>query len=182
MRNSDRRITKSLVVALLMVFIILYLADTGGVFSQINDNLPPRETPDPAPTGNLPPRETTVPPKQTQKAKEPSPATAKIVLRIQPAWPGLWTVVQWQDNAGGWHHVDGWQGTYNQKDRVIWNVEQKDLGAGPFRWVVMTNTAGSLLAMSPPFSLPTRVGEILQMEIAVTPPCANAACGALAED
>ena len=47
----------------------------------------------------------------------------------------LWSVVQWK-GGNTWHDVEGWRGTFNQENLVIWWVGHENLGSGPFRWVV----------------------------------------------
>ncbi|MEM7799554.1 MAG: hypothetical protein AAF633_10220 [Chloroflexota bacterium] len=71
-----------------------------------------------------------------------------------------WTVIQWQDNSGKWHAVDGWQGEYTYVVEtniweVYWWVGEEHFGKGPFRWVVYTDaTRETLEATSAPFDLP----------------------------
>jgi hypothetical protein len=48
----------------------------------------------------------------------------------------LFAVVQWQDGLGRWHDIDEWRGEI-KGDRVTWDVAAKDLGSGPFRWLVI---------------------------------------------
>ncbi len=67
--------------------------------------------------------------------------------------PGSYTVVQWQDGAGNWHDVPGWR-AHAPSGTVIWTVEAKDFGAGPFRWVSYTGAGGSVLGVSQTFMLP----------------------------
>jgi len=100
-------------------------------------------------------------------AKASRPAGGRIVLQVQfpdtwssmgIAWQQLWTVVQWQDEKGAWHDVDGWQGGL---DAVTEDVGEKSwwlpgslFGKGPFRWLVLASRGGQLLAVSEPFDLP----------------------------
>jgi hypothetical protein len=75
-------------------------------------------------------------------------------------WQTLWTAVEWQDPEGNWHAVAGWQGTLDEVGvedgavvgRKTWWVDEGNLGAGPFRWVVRHQ--GEELGVSDPFSLP----------------------------
>jgi len=83
------------------------------------------------------------------------PAGAYIELLIQPAHPGLWSVVQWQDNTGNWHDVEGWRGTVDQRGYRNWWVEAKDFGKGPFRWIVTRRPGAPPMAISEQFYLPT---------------------------
>jgi hypothetical protein len=87
---------------------------------------------------------------------------AFIELQVQPLRPDLWTRIQWQDARGDWHTVDGWQGTFNADQRVLWYVGAEHLQEGPFRWLVYADQTGPLLATSRPFDLPSR-GEILRV-------------------
>jgi hypothetical protein len=67
--------------------------------------------------------------------------------------PGAYTVVQWRDAAGNWHDVPGWR-AHAPSGAVVWAVEAKDFGAGPFRWVSYTGEGGSVLGVSQSFMLP----------------------------
>lgn len=82
-----------------------------------------------------------------------------IRLVVEPALPGLWSQVQWRDTAGRWHDVDGWQGGYTRNNEVLWWVSQKDLGTGPYRWLIAAGPGGPVLAYSDPFLVPDRRGE-----------------------
>lgn len=115
----------------------------------------------------LPPREpsATPAPKHKHKHKD-APAGAYIELQLQPAQTGLWTVVQWQDSAGGWHNVDGWQGPPEGSGRQWW-VEAKDFGKGPFRWAVTRGPGGALVGVSAPFNLPAGAGQRVMVTVTV---------------
>lgn len=99
---------------------------------------------------------------------DPRLAGAFIALQAQPLQPGLWTRVQWQDAHGGWHDIEGWQGTFNPDQRVLWYVGPEHLGSGPFRWLVYQQPGGRLLGVSQPFHLPSRGGELLHVTLALT--------------
>ena len=89
-----------------------------------------------------------------------SPRVASIGLYLP--YHG-WTVVQWQDETG-WHDVEGWQAP-PQESWVIWNVEEKDLGKGPFRWAVFEGQErGESVALSDEFYLPQGPGQELSLE------------------
>lgn len=88
---------------------------------------------------------------------------AFIELHAEPALPGLWTRIQWQDASGNWHDVAGWQGTFDENQRVLWYVGADHLGTGPFRWLVYASEQGDLLGMSAPFALPAGHGEVLRV-------------------
>lgn len=79
----------------------------------------------------------------------------------------LWTIVQWQDGQGNWHDVEGWQGTPGEGNRVAWWVSPDNLGQGPFRWAAYQDYGGSLLALSEPFHLPYRAGEVVRTELSI---------------
>ena len=97
---------------------------------------------------------------------------AFIDLQVEPFQQDLWTRIQWQDASGSWHDIEGWQGAFNPNQRVLWYVGEAHLGDGPFRWLVFENQQGDLLAMSQPFTLPSRGGEVLR--VVVTLPSAVA--------
>ena len=84
--------------------------------------------------------------------KEPIGAYIELNLTGLPA--AVWTVVQWQDSAGQWHDVDGWRGTTDQPSYRRWWVAQKDFGSGPFRWVIIADFNGPIIASSESFNLP----------------------------
>lgn len=113
----------------------------------------------------LPPREQTATPasKERDRGKD-VPVGAYIELEIQPAQVGLWTAVQWQDSAGGWHKVEGWQGPPEGSSRQWW-VEAKDFGKGPFRWAVMRGQNGALAGVSEIFNLPAGAGQRVQVTV-----------------
>lgn len=101
-----------------------------------------------APTAELPPRPPTATPTLGAQIALAPPAG----MAVSPWW---WSVVQWQDDHGQWHNVDGWQGTFDPTGRVVWWVGPEHLGSGPFRWVVY-ETAERLheVGRSEPFHLP----------------------------
>jgi hypothetical protein len=80
----------------------------------------------------------------------------------------LFSVVQWQDEVGNWHDIEGWRGAVSN-GQTIWWVEQKDWSAGPYRWVVYEASAGAAhaLATSWEFTLPAAQGEIRQISLQV---------------
>ena len=90
-------------------------------------------------------------------------------------WQELWTVVEWQDEDGDWHVVEGWQGTLNEvtvKGGVVigqkaWWVAEANLGSGPFRWLVYHQQDGALLAASETFDLPDSVGELVAVDVSL---------------
>jgi hypothetical protein len=79
--------------------------------------------------------------------------------------------VQWQDNLGTWHTVEGWQGTFDEfaygQGIKRWWLPPSLFNQGPFRWVVYTGRGGEVLVFSTPFYLPgatlqtTRIAVLL---------------------
>ncbi len=116
----------------------------------------------------LPPREAPVPTRSPGGDQPESPAGAYIVLRAPTVPAGAWTVIQWQDSAGGWHDVDGWQGTLEAGNQKMWWLAPDLFGKGPFRWVVFQGNRARLLAISAPFYLPGFAGEERQVEVSLT--------------
>lgn len=113
---------------------------------------------------DLPPRPT-LPPEEDED--EPvRPLVAPLILSTNPNRSDLWSVVQWQGDAGNWHDVAGWRGVVD-KGRTIWWVEQKDFGKGPFRWVIQQGEGGPVVATSAPFTLPSQLRKALIVEVRV---------------
>jgi hypothetical protein len=97
------------------------------------------------------------------------PIGAHIVLHVPAARDGVWTIVQWQDTAGGWHDVDGWQGTLDVGHRIMWWLAPDLFGKGPFRWLVYQSAErDKLLATSDPFYLPAAESEKLRIEVSLS--------------
>lgn len=94
----------------------------------------------------------------------PNVTGAFIELQAEPLRPWLWTRVQWQDAAGGWHDIEGWQGAFNPDQRVLWYVGEDHLGRGPFRWLVYAEQGGELVGASASFNLPAR-GQLLHVKV-----------------
>jgi len=69
------------------------------------------------------------------------------------------------NRAGG----DGWQGTLDAGHRKQWWVADKDLGTGPFRWVVYQDQAAPPLAASEPFYLPNVSGMRVKVDVTLGP-------------
>jgi hypothetical protein len=116
----------------------------------------------------LPSRETPVPTRPPDGDRHDGPSGAHIVLHVPSAPAGVWTVIQWQDNAGGWHDVDGWQGTLDTGDQKMWWLAPNLFGKGPFRWLVYQGDRARLLATSASFYLPGSVNEERQVEVSLT--------------
>ena len=108
-----------------------------------------------SPRPELPTRTpTAVPP--TITPKQPT-AVASIVLISDGDVDGLQTAVEWQDNSGNWHVVEGWQSPFNKYKQVTWAVAAADYGKGPFRWVV--SRSNMAIMSSSDFYLPLSGNE-----------------------
>jgi hypothetical protein len=90
---------------------------------------------------------------------------AYVELHVHSAQAGVWTVVQWQDNNGDWHDVEGWQGNFDQGNKKVWWVAAADFNKGPFRWATYRSRGGELLATSKPFYLPQMPNETMLVEV-----------------
>lgn len=110
----------------------------------------------------LPPRPTKTPIAEEEKPT-PEALAGTLVLNIEPVQDGLWSIVQWQGAAGNWHDIEGWRGAVRQGE-TIWWVEQGHWGKTPYRWVVLQEDDGSVLATSETFSLPGS-GEKLVVKV-----------------
>jgi hypothetical protein len=134
----------------------------------------------------LPPRPSVVPPvvddedDDDDDAPVPAAVVAQIYLQVAPADQPYWAVVQWQDAHGRWHDVTGWRGEV--RGGASWWVAEKDFGKGPFRWALypsggpIVDQGGGrflyrgekqILAVSQPFSLPTRAGSAVGVAVSV---------------
>lgn len=115
----------------------------------------------------LPPREPPTPdqPQKEEQRDKGDLAGAYIELLAADASAGGWAVVQWQDSAGGWQNVEGWQGTI--KDSSRWWVHPKDFGNGPFRWVITQGKGGAVLGSSQPFKLPIWANQTVQVSVSL---------------
>jgi hypothetical protein len=128
--------------------------------------LPPRPTPEPAPT---------LPTTETSKGGE-SLASIALYATFPSTWPWyhlhgqqLLTVVQWQDEDGFWHDVEGWRGGFDRFDVNVdgsavgiktWWLAEQNFGAGPFRWIVYRDADRTQrLVTSEVFDLPGRDGS-----------------------
>lgn len=109
----------------------------------------------------------------TPSATAPGPQAATIELRVLcrgencQAVQTLQTIVQWQDSQGAWHDVPNWQGALGYDGRIFWWVEPKDLGTGPFRWLILNPCRCQALVVTEAFHLPARPGETLLTEIRI---------------
>ena len=142
----------ALALALISVLVLAWLP----LPTQAGPDLPPRKPPP-------------VQPPDDDDDKDDEPIGAHIVLHVPSAPAGVWTIVQWQDTAGGWHDIDGWQGTLDEGDQKMWWLGPGLFGKGPFRWLVYQSTKGEkLLAPSESFYLPDAEGEELRIEVSLS--------------
>ena len=150
--NNIRHLVALAVIGLLLI----------GLAQPALADLPPRTTPTPIPT----------------EAFAPSAPGNWIELRVQfpstwpwakSPWNQVWTVVQWQDAAGNWYTVEGWQGTLDEIIKTegvkAWWVSRSDWGKGPFRWVVYRTPGGAWLGTSQSFNLPGYDGATVKVEM-----------------
>ena len=139
------------------IFCTLVIASLSPSLTLAAPPLPPR------PGSDLPPRPN---PNRPLSTFDKSGAAEGAYISLQPSAPavGLWTVVQWQDDLGRWHEVEGWQGTFDG-DHKTWWVDVKDFKTGPFRWVVFQDQNGEPLMYSEPFYLPQSPFETVVIEI-----------------
>ena len=151
MIKNNRSPIGPIVLAAVLVCVLALLGQPLSV--QAGPTLPPRDPPTPTPSPDK------------DKGDKDKPAGAYIELQTQIASTGAWSVVQWQDNAGGWHDVEGWRGPLaDSNNRRCW-VAAKDFGTGPFRWAVTQGQGGQLLGASAPFKLPNGANETLQVAV-----------------
>jgi hypothetical protein len=113
-----------------------------------------------------------------------APSGGLIELRVQfPRdgidfqWQELWTIVQWQDEFGHWHNVEGWQGSLDkvtEKNEMIvgrktWWLASDLFGKGPFRWMVYRVQKGKLVGESESFYLGECPGKTVIVETTLIP-------------
>jgi hypothetical protein len=145
MTKNDQAITRFLFIALTIGLFLLILWPA---LVQAGSTLPPRNPPTPTPG-----------PGRDKGSDKDKPVGAYIELQTSLASAGAWSVVQWQDSAGGWHDVEGWRGPLSDANNWRWWVAAKDFGKGPFRWAVTQGPGGPLLGVSAPFNLPGAANE-----------------------
>jgi hypothetical protein len=134
-----------------------------------------------APAG-LPPRPSTPTPTTapTSAPVKAAPDGASILLEITfgedwpergLAWQDLWTVVEWQDEHGTWHVVEGWQGSVDKVSGhtgwATWWLDNDLLGRGPFRWVVYQHRGGPVMVISDSFDLPASRGGVIIIDVSL---------------
>lgn len=118
--------------------------------------LPVRDTPTPTPVSS-----------KDKDKDDDGPIGARLELQASGVPAGVWSVVQWQNSAGNWEDVEGWQGTLDENGSRCWWVAQKDFGDGPFRWVVTQGKGGPVLGTSNSFNLPAGANETVQIGVAL---------------
>jgi hypothetical protein len=126
-------------------------------------------TMDPAPVAeaSLPSRSTPTPVSPKDKDKDDDgPIGAWLELQAADALAGEWSGVQWQNSAGAWENVDGWQGALDETGGCRWWVAAQDFGSGPFRWVITRGKGGPVLSTSEPFYLPDGANETVRVNTA----------------
>jgi len=108
-------------------------------------------------------------PRGTQPAAAAAAATPTggwIKLSVSGAPGGVWTVVQWQDNWGQWHQVDGWQHGLDANGQWVWWAGNSSLSnRGLLRWVVYQWYGGPVWATSLVFKLPSAPGRWVWVNI-----------------
>jgi hypothetical protein len=123
----------------------------------------------PVAEAGLPIRDTPTPTPVTAKDKDKDdsgPIGAWVELQAL-GMAHAWSSVQWQNSAGTWENVDGWQGSLDESGNRRWWVAEKDFGDGPFRWVVTQDKNGPALGVSEPFALPTGASETVRIVVNV---------------
>ena len=154
MIKNNRSPIGPIVLAAVLVCVLAVLGQPLSV--QAGPTLPPRDPP-------------ATPSPDKDKSGKDKPVGAYIELQTQITSAGAWSVVQWQDSAGGWHDVEGWRGPLADGNNRRWWVAAKDFGKGPFRWAVTQGQGGSLLGVSAPFKLPSGANETLQVAVSLKP-------------
>jgi hypothetical protein len=149
--TDTRNYTAIWIVLCLMVVGLLALAVLP-TSTQAGPDLPSRDTPTPARADD-------------EDEDDDGPAGAHIELSVAGAPAGAWSVVQWADNTGTWHDVEGWRGTLDQYGNRRWWVHPSHFRAGPFRWLVMDGPEGQVISTSETFHLPTAPGELVLIEV-----------------
>jgi len=114
----------------------------------------------------LPGRDTPTPTRSHSTNKHnDGPAGAYIELHVAGAPAGAWAAVQWADQAGAWHDVEGWRGTLDRSGVCRWWVHPTNFGSGPFRWVVYGGPGGPVTGASAAFRLPAAADELVAIQV-----------------
>lgn len=153
----------------LFVIVPLFLTQTWSVCGAENGS----EGGVPRPTVTAIPRPTLVPSTEQQKessrsgeAKVGSHVVLKVATNdaVSPSW---WTVIQWQDNRGRFHDVEGWRSQLSAQRRQRWWVASKDAETGLFRWQIYDSNTNYVIWTSQTFYLPAD-GQELTIEADIT--------------
>jgi len=105
-------------------------------------------------------------PSETPIVRTVPPLTgASLQLNAPSAPDSASTIVQWQDELGGWHAVEGWRGELGAEGQITWWVLKANFAQGPFRWVVYTEPGGEVWGVSENFFLPSASGEALTINL-----------------
>jgi len=145
------------------VVLVLGSFSAGGAAAQEPTPTPPPPTWTPGPA----PAKTPVP---TPTPRHPGGAWIRLRVRGGDGSGNWWTEVQWQDEEGKWHPVEGWQGPLERLDGEwgrVWWVSQSQFGTGPFRWVIYRRQGGEPVALSDPFTLPETEGATRWVEVSL---------------
>ena len=134
---------------------------------------------------DLPPRHPPKPDCQGAPKQGTTGGFIELDIHFGPAWPwssvhwqDLWTVVQWQDDKGHWHDVEGWRGRLNSVvvdeggetvGKQVWWIAESDLSGGPFRWLIFRGQEGGRLATSELFDLPCSTRQTVIVEVSLAP-------------
>ena len=127
--------------------------------AQTDSNMPPRPIPPSKPASTEP-----------EDENKDELDGGKIVLHL-PAGINAWTIVQWQDEFGRWHDIQGWGGyptwdAQNQEWAVEWWVDEENFSEGPFRWVGTADENNQKrLFVTASFILPERMGQIVDITL-----------------
>lgn len=165
LHNRQRELFWGLLLILLtMVFGALLLAtpsQAAPLPQGVPTELPPRPTPEwpvrPTPVPTVTP---TTPDADDDDAAVFVGDPSYVKLTFSPVLRNMWAAVQWQDDQGNWHDVEGWQGELSMDGEQLWWVDPSDYGrSGNFRWVVYLYQGGPQIANTYTFYLPGSAGE-----------------------
>jgi hypothetical protein len=127
----------------------------------------PTNTPEPTAVATTPPAATAIAPTATPIFAPPPSAEGGLIILDASAAPiplaQNQTIVQWQNEAGDWFDVAGWQGELNEQKQVVWWVAPQHLGQSPFRWLIFREN--NQVLTSPSFTLPTSGGQIIRLQV-----------------
>ena len=159
------RCGSSMLRGVLTALVAIALALPAAVAAEGMLDLPPRPEP---PTPYLPPT----------PAPSPAPrhsAGAHIRLLVAPEVVGdaapsvMWTVVQWEDEAGGWYDVEWWCGHLDDtrgRQRLVGQPADYGRGTVPLGHPPRPGAVAEL-ATSAPFDLPSQERQVLDVAVAL---------------